>query len=123
MIEYSNLHQGVAQIDNNTRKKKREKSRVDKKAELWKLYDNVIEDGAQTVIDIECIYSKDNINGSSSPTSENLCEQCEYPLALNEDCFLTCSNPQCCIIYKNNVDHSAEWRYYGADDTQFKRSN
>jgi len=31
---------------------------------------------------------------------------------------LTCTNTKCGIIYKDMVDHSAEWRYYGADDNQ-----
>ena len=126
MNQYSNLQDGEIQTDNNTRKKRRDKSRQDKKAELWKLYDNNIEDASYAnSIDIECIYTNsnntnnntNNNNDTCNPTGENVCEQCESPLALNEDYFLTCSNPQCCIIYKNNVDHSAEWRYYGADDS------
>jgi transcription initiation factor TFIIB len=31
---------------------------------------------------------------------------------------LTCTNSKCGIIYKDSVDQTAEWRYYGADDNQ-----
>ena len=46
------------------------------------------------------------------------CDSCENILAFSEEGFLTCVNPKCGIIYKDIVDHSAEWRYYGADDNQ-----
>jgi len=37
-----------------------------------------------------------------------------------EDGFPTCTNSSCGIIYKNTLDYSPEWRFYGADD---KNSN
>ena len=43
---------------------------------------------------------------------------CQYSLAFSEEGFLTCTNSRCGIIYKDIVDHSPEWRYYGADDNQ-----
>jgi transcription initiation factor TFIIB len=43
---------------------------------------------------------------------------CNYSLAFSEEGFLTCTNTTCGIIYKDLVDQSAEWRYYGADDNQ-----
>ena len=33
-----------------------------------------------------------------------------------EDGFPTCTNINCGIIYKDILDYSPEWRYYGADD-------
>jgi transcription initiation factor TFIIB len=39
-------------------------------------------------------------------------------LAFSEEGFLTCVNTKCGIIYKDIVDQTAEWRYYGADDNQ-----
>jgi transcription initiation factor TFIIB len=33
-----------------------------------------------------------------------------------EDGFPTCSNPSCCIIYRDTLDYSPEWRFFGADD-------
>ena len=52
MIEYSNLQPEIA-CYNNTRKKRRDKK--DKKTDLWKLYDNEIEN--ENKKDIECLYS------------------------------------------------------------------
>ncbi len=33
-----------------------------------------------------------------------------------EDGFPTCTNSKCGIIYKNTLDYSPEWRFYGAED-------
>ena len=33
-----------------------------------------------------------------------------------DDGFPTCTNEKCGIIYKDILDYSPEWRYYGADD-------
>ena len=29
---------------------------------------------------------------------------------------MTCTNNKCSVIYKDTIDHGAEWRYYGGDD-------
>ena len=47
-----------------------------------------------------------------------MCETCQSSLAFSDEGFLTCTNRKCGIIYKDLVDHSAEWRFYGADDNQ-----
>jgi len=44
------------------------------------------------------------------------CHLCSYVLMIMEDGFPTCSNPACGIIYRNTLDYSPEWRFYGADD-------
>jgi transcription initiation factor TFIIB len=62
-------------------------------------------------IDVECLYRKSGIR-------EN-CEICSSEVVLTDDGFLTCKNPGCSILYKDeSLDQSAEWRYYGADDNQ-----
>ena len=62
-------------------------------------------------IDVECLYRKSGIR-------EN-CEVCSSEVVLTDDGFLTCKNPACSILYKDeSLDQSAEWRYYGADDNQ-----
>ena len=61
--------------------------------------------------DVECLYRKSGIR-------EN-CEVCASDVVLTDDGFLTCKNPACSILYKDeSLDQSAEWRYYGADDNQ-----
>ena len=44
------------------------------------------------------------------------CDKCSSPLLFNELHYLTCSNKTCGIMYKDQLDTNAEWRFYGADD-------
>jgi transcription initiation factor TFIIB len=61
--------------------------------------------------DVECLYRKSGIREK--------CEVCASDVMLTDDGFLTCKNPACSILYKDeSLDQSAEWRYYGADDNQ-----
>jgi transcription initiation factor TFIIB len=61
--------------------------------------------------DVECLYRKSGIREK--------CEVCDSEVVLTDDGFLTCKNPACSILYKDeSLDQSAEWRYYGADDNQ-----
>ena len=71
-------------------------------ADIWKLFD-VEEDK------IECVYTDDAI--------DDKCKECEEPLFISDEGFYCCSNNKCGIIYKDVLDFGAEWRYYGADDT------
>lgn len=79
------------------------------KAELWKIFDTEIENSEKKKIPLECIYGGG---------SREFCERCETILAFSDEGFLTCTNNKCGIIYKDLVDQSAEWRYYGADDNK-----
>jgi transcription initiation factor TFIIB len=61
--------------------------------------------------DVECLYRKSGIREK--------CEVCASDVVLTDDGFLTCKNPACSILYKDeSLDQGAEWRYYGADDNQ-----
>jgi transcription initiation factor TFIIB len=79
------------------------------KAALWNIFDSEIDNPDKKQIPLECIYGSGN---------REICERCENILAFSDEGFLTCTNTKCGIIYKDLVDHSAEWRYYGADDNQ-----
>jgi transcription initiation factor TFIIB len=79
------------------------------KTELWNIFDAEIENPNKKVVQLECIYGSGN---------REFCERCESNLAFSEEGFLTCTNSKCGIIYKDLIDQSAEWRYYGADDNQ-----
>ncbi len=85
-----------------TQKKKRKKTQSD----LWDKFDNMIGVSEESM---ECLYTKQKLGCRTH------CDQCNYTVAYEER-FLTCTNPKCGIIYKDNLDQSAEWRYYGADD-------
>jgi transcription initiation factor TFIIB len=87
---------------------KRQKFTHINKKELWSIFDSEINNNSK--IPLECIYRASG--------SRDFCEYCENILAFSDEGFLTCTNKLCGIIYKDIVDHSAEWRYYGADDNQ-----
>jgi transcription initiation factor TFIIB len=87
---------------------KRKKKNVNKK-ELWNIFDSEINNNNSNN-NLECIYRECG--------TREFCDYCESNLAFSDEGFLTCTNKTCGIIYKDIVDHSAEWRYYGADDNQ-----
>jgi len=87
-------------------KSKKRKDKLVNKIELWNIFDNEVNKKEP----LECIYR--------SCGDRERCENCETILAFSDEGFLTCTNSKCGIIYKDIVDHSAEWRYYGADDNQ-----
>ncbi len=93
----------------NKDKSQKKKSININKTELWNIFDTEIEHPNKQLIPLECIYGSGN---------REFCERCESNLAFSDEGFLTCSNNKCGIIYRDLVDQSAEWRYYGADDNQ-----
>ena len=88
-------------------KSKKRKTDIVNKTELWSIFDNEI-DSEKNKGTLECLYR-------ASGDREN-CENCGTTLAFSDEGFLTCINPKCGIIYKDMIDQSAEWRFYGADD-------
>jgi transcription initiation factor TFIIB len=106
-----------------TKKNKSSTPKINKK-ELWLKFqqeikepdnnDTITSTNTETTPDInqnqiECVYR------SSGEREE--CECCSSPLMTTDEGFLACINRQCGIIYKDSLEQSAEWRYYGADDT------
>jgi len=59
---------------------------------------------------IECIYRTSGLR--------EFCDACGTIVSVTDEGFTACSNPACSIIYKDVLDHTAEWRYYGADSSQ-----
>lgn len=53
-----------------------------------------------------------------SATTDELfmCNLCKCVLIITDDGFPTCPNKSCGVIYKNTLDYSPEWRFYGGDD-------
>tara|TARA_Y100000768_G_C23974459_1_gene682326 strand:+ start:1382 stop:2428 length:1047 start_codon:yes stop_codon:yes gene_type:complete len=84
-------------------KTKKIKKQINKK-QLWNSFKNEIKNN-----EIECLYSLEK--------PQDICHCCESVLMVNDDGFLNCTNKKCGIVYKDVLDHAAEWRYYGADDT------
>jgi transcription initiation factor TFIIB len=96
-------------LSNNDKSKKKKPNNINK-TELWNIFNNEVENNNKPITPLECIYSS---NGN-----RDFCERCATILVFSEEGFLTCNNNKCGIIYKDIVDQSPEWRYYGADDNQ-----
>ena len=103
--EYSmELEKGVKKENTKTKKKKTVMSNTEK-SKLWGIFDTDKESIRPS--NVECIYSG---------TESGLCNLCNSVLMIMDDGFPTCTNQSCCVIYKNTLDYSPEWRFYGADD-------
>jgi len=93
-----------------TKKKKSNLSEIDK-SKLWEIFDNEQNEikSENNILnnDIECVYEN---------KESGLCGLCNSVLIIMEDGFPTCPNSQCSVIYKNTLDYSPEWRFYGAED-------
>ena len=95
---------------NNTKNKTKRKTKKIDKNKLWASFDNEFKKNK----DLECIYSE------CEQRIRDICDICKSPVQISDKKFLVCSNNKCGIIYKDVLDETAEWRYYGADDSQSK---
>ena len=93
----------------NDKSKKLKDNTIDK-ARLWNVFETEVQNPEKQKDPLECLYR-------TIGDREN-CERCQHSLAYSDEGFLTCTNNKCGIIYKDMLDQSAEWRYYGADDNQ-----
>lgn len=98
---------------------KKKKSNKKKLKQLWNQFDTIQEDtkvvqnqGKDSGDKMECVYSK-----KGDTTSRDTCELCQNYLMVDEHGFGVCSNDKCGVIYKDCLDETAEWRYYGANDS------
>lgn len=86
--------------------KKKKKISRDEKTNLWNVFESQVEESKK----MECL--------CQTIKERDFCENCDSILEYSDEGFLTCTNNKCGIIYKDSLDQSAEWRYYGADDNQ-----
>ena len=91
----------------NTKSKKNKSLIKTNQSKLW----NTFECEVKTKTSLECLYN-------NTISNREMCERCNFILAFSEEGFLTCTNTKCGIIYKDLLDQSPEWRFYGADDNQ-----
>jgi transcription initiation factor TFIIB len=95
---------------NNSKTKKKKVLLSNKeKSKLWDIFDlekEHIDIKHANDANIECVYDIES----------GLCTLCKSVLIIMEDGFPTCTNQECSVIYKNTLDYSPEWRFYGADD-------
>ena len=98
-------------VSNQKTKKKKKNLSVNEKSKLWEIFDKDNKDNKQENR-LECIYEQNK--------EFDLCNICNSMLMIMDDGFPTCTNVSCGVIYKNTLDYSPEWRFYGVDD---KNSN
>ena len=91
-----------------TKRKKRSKKNSNG---LWNLFDSEM-NRENISKKLERVYS------SSELSIRDKCELCGSGVSFSEEKFLICTNPQCGIIYKDTLDSSPEWRYYGNEDNK-----
>jgi transcription initiation factor TFIIB len=89
---------------NRTTKKIKRTLSVTEKKRLWDIFDGdeYTEpiDGSETAKEVAL----------------HVCEDCDSALIIMEDGFPTCTNPTCGRMYKDVLDHSPEWRFFGGGD-------
>jgi len=86
-----------------TKKKKKSKKSLKK---LWNAFESVENKEQKLVL----LYESQNLR------QREKCDLCNSAVAYTQKKVLTCSNPSCAVEYKDVLDETAEWRYYGADD-------
>jgi len=115
-------HPAILQSSSSNITKKNRDKTISKKEiqKLWNLFEEEFDISKSKKL--ECIY-RNNINESSEIEKsfkdlleKDICSSCKTHLFIGEDGFLICPNTKCGIIYKDNLDQTAEWRFYGADD-------
>jgi transcription initiation factor TFIIB len=91
------------EIKNKTKKKHVQLSNLEK-SKMWDMFDSNIK-------------NKDNEKYEVKSVDESgLCHLCKSVLMIMEDGFPTCTNSECGVIYKDTLDYSPEWRFYGVED-------
>ena len=104
-------------------KTKKNKKRItnEEKSQLWNIFEHD-QKTMNTQDSIECVYENPcSISDYSTklliPKKElDLCNLCNSTLMIMDDGFPTCTNSTCGVIYKDTLDYSPEWRFYGAED-------
>lgn len=122
----------IEKFNDGTKKNKEKKDNSKLIKNLWNIFDQEFENDDEYTSNIksqqrlECIYSNTSVSTTGSAFSiektkivkQEACTICKSHLFVGDEGFLTCPNNSCGIIYKDNLDQSAEWRFYGADDNQ-----
>jgi transcription initiation factor TFIIB len=98
-----------------TKKKKVPLTKIDKN-KLWDIFDQdkTAMNNQSIPIDsrAELVYNPSELLCDET----GICRLCNSVLMIMDDGFPTCTNTQCGLIYRDALDYSPEWRFFGADD-------
>ena len=75
-------------------KTKKKKGLSKNKKQIWETFSEEIKE----LNNIECVYNSD---------ITNICEVCSSSLSQTEEGYMSCSNTQCAIIYKDIIETTA----------------
>lgn len=90
-------------------KKRKVTTTVLQKQQLWNVFEQeIISESGVKNEPLECVYQECG--------NREKCELCGTILVYSDEGFLACTNNSCGIIYKDMINQTAEWRFYGADD-------
>jgi transcription initiation factor TFIIB len=108
-----NIYSDKKNNKNSNKKTKKKKSNLTivNKSNLWDIFDSDVKtiNNKNTENEtLECVYNADK--------ELDLCNLCQSPLIIMDDGFPTCTNIECGVIYKDTLDYSPEWRFYGTED-------
>jgi transcription initiation factor TFIIB len=84
-----------------------------RKRDLWDKIDASFIDDSSLVE-----AAADRVTQTQTGGTRDCCDVCKTAVVITDEGFMVCANPKCSIIYTDVLDHSAEWRYYGADSNQ-----
>lgn len=105
---YNSTMQSLSRTQSSNTKKKKTVLSNKEKEQLWDIFDCDTKQSLETEQQMEVIYD--------DKPEDGVCHYCKSVLIITEDGFPTCSNNKCSVIYKNTLDYSPEWRFFGADD-------
>jgi transcription initiation factor TFIIB len=114
----------LEKFNDGTKKNKEKKDNPKLIKNLWNTFDQEFENDDEYTSNIKskhrlvCVYSNTSDIDKTKIIKQEACTYCNSRLFIGDEGFLTCPNNNCGIIYKDNLDQSAEWRFYGADDNQ-----
>lgn len=97
-------------------KKKKKNDKNSNIKELWNKFENHKSLTSETQTqeeqktNVECIYS-------TNEEERTTCDYCKSNVQVTEYGYLACTNEKCGILFKDYIDRSAEWRYYGSNDS------
>ena len=118
---------------NRSNKTQKKKTKVNT-SKLWTLFEEDMPIQSKKK-HMACIYSKD-VSSNNDISTENeqenqndynnygngagreCCDLCKSAIMMSQEGFFICTNDKCGVIFKDYLDDSAEWRYYGANDNQ-----
>jgi len=111
------MNNQAIQLPQTYRKTQKKKTGLssNEKSKLWDVFDTdthiISNPNDKTGANIECVYAKEN---------DDKCTLCKSALLIMDDGFPTCVNTSCGVMYKDVVDFSPEWRFYGTEDKNAK---